>query len=84
MKPVSPQELAVSIHQELGKRDLIVASKRLLQKVRQQAAAIRMLRRQLQGAEAASREFNEVFEIEEPPEDVWSLIDQICRQLEKD
>jgi two-component system, probable response regulator PhcQ len=83
VKPVNPQELAVSIHQELGKRDLMAASKRLLQKVRQQAASIRMLRRQLLGTEAG-RELEQVFEIEEPPEDVWTLIDQICRQLETD
>lgn len=73
-KPFDPVDLAVSIHQALRHKDLIVQSRRLLRKVRSQAAVLRELESSNPGITQVRRDADGSIVVDETREDLEGLI----------
>ncbi|HYK90603.1 MAG TPA: response regulator [Acidobacteriota bacterium] len=83
MKPCNHFVLAVSIRQELERRDLILAARRLLQKVRQQSKLIEQLEQLHPQITEVQRDEDGAILLGDSDGDVSALMAEICRQLDK-
>jgi two-component system probable response regulator PhcQ len=81
LKPCHAIELVVAIRQELEKRDLIVASQHLLQKVKLQAVQIENLEKEYGEIAKVCRDVDGTILLEDVPEDVSDLVTQIWEQF---
>jgi DNA-binding NtrC family response regulator len=82
MKPCNPTDLAFCIHQELEKRDLALAARGLLRKVKRQSAVIEQLERTHPQISMVRRDVDGAVLLEESTEDVKDLISEMCRQVD--
>jgi DNA-binding NtrC family response regulator len=83
VKPCNHFVLSVAIRQELEKRDLIVAARRLLQKFKQQSELIRQLEKDHPQISKVRRDEDGAVLLGDVGGDVSALMAEICRQLDE-
>ena len=81
-KPCRPDELVGAIRQALQQRELLLQSRRLLQTVRRQTAAMRDLEREARGITHVDRDDSGAIVLtDDGPTDVDALLDEIRAEL---
>lgn len=81
VKPCNVHDLRVSIRQELQKRDLMVAARRLLNKVKQQNELLRDLENEFPSISTVERDDEGAIWIDESPGDYGELMNEIDLHL---
>jgi DNA-binding NtrC family response regulator len=84
MKPCNHVDLAISIRQELEKRELILAARKLLQKVKRQSALIEQLEKEYPRITRVWRDEDGAVLLEDVGGDAGALMSEICRHLDKE